>query len=73
MKKEYAFPMIAEMRIHYGLTKRQYYAIQALSGLLSARYADPYVENNIQKAFQYADEMIKFEEKELDDKIKESL
>lgn len=59
-----AFPMrTTEGYTEFGISVRQYYAGQALAGLLADPDC-PNAEGAARTAFRYADAMIEFEEKE---------
>jgi hypothetical protein len=63
--EENAFPLIANNFIHYGLTKREYFAIKCLQGLLNSNthqsgiYTKQLASRASKFAIEYADELLR--------------
>ena len=66
-KNDYAFPLESMINLHYGLTVRDYIAIKAMQGILTnpkliPNFDSAMVENVASRAYEFADDMIKWSE-----------
>lgn len=66
-KMDYAFPLESMTNVHYGLTVRDCIAIKAMQGILANPKLTPNfdtaIEENVaSRAYEFADDMIKWSE-----------